>query len=70
MSHTLTIRLTEDLRQWLESVSEQTGLSQGKLIRAQLEELRRRDLKKGFLRLAGSIDGARNLSARKGFSKS
>lgn len=69
MGHTLTIRLTSEISQWLETMSKQTGLSQGKLIRARLEDVMRNESKKGFLRLAGNIDGARNLSTRKGFSR-
>jgi len=68
MSHTLTIRLTPDLAAWLEEISERTGMPQGQIVRQQLEQARTRDTK-GFMRLAGSVKGPADLSARKGFSK-
>ena len=69
MSHTITIRLTKDLAAWLEEVSAKTGVSQGKIIRDQLEKARVVSPRRSFMRLAGSVRGARDLSSRKGFSR-
>jgi hypothetical protein len=70
MSHTITVRLTKDLADWLEQVAARSGVSQGKLIRDQLEAARARRGAKGFMRLAGSVRGPEDLSERKGFSRS
>jgi len=68
MSHTISVRLTKELSRWLEAVSERTGLSQGCIVREQLEKARAADSGRPFLRLAGIVRGPKNLSARKGFS--
>ena len=69
MSHTLTIRLTKELAEWLEGAARTTGRPQGSIVRDQLEKARAGD-KQVFLRLAGAISGGpRNLSSRKGFSR-
>lgn len=71
MSHTLTIRLHEDLAEWVETTAKAMGVSQGRLIREQLEKARREDLQsRHYLRLAGSVRLAPDLSTRKGFSSS
>jgi hypothetical protein len=68
MSHTLTIRLHRDLAEWLENEAAKSGVSQGQIVREQLEHARAAAAQP-FMRLAGSVKGARNLSSRKGFSK-
>jgi Ribbon-helix-helix domain len=68
MSHTLTIRLTEELLNWLKEVSRRTGMPVGRIIRQQLETAKKGG-KQRFLRHAGAIDGPSDLSARKGFSR-
>jgi hypothetical protein len=69
MGHTLTIRLDKDLAQWLEAESAKTGLSQGRIVREQLEKARATS-EKPWMRLAGSIRGGPpDVSTRKGFSK-
>lgn len=68
MGHTLTIRLTAELASWLEETSSRTGVPQGQIVREQLERAKV-SRAKGFMRLAGSIKGAQDLSSRKGFSK-
>lgn len=70
MSQTITIRLSRDLSAWLEETAARTGVSQGQLIREQLEKARAENTNRSFMRLAGSIRGTKNLSQRKGFSKS
>lgn len=69
MSNTLTIRLPEDLSQWLEEEARTTGLAKGKIVKDQLERLRTSKARQPFLDLAGRVDGAPDLSTRKGFSK-
>ena len=70
MSHTLTVRLSKELAEWLENTAAKSGVSQGKIVRDQLEEARARRAGQRFMRLAGVVAGSSDLSARKGFSKS
>jgi len=69
MSHTITVRLTRELAEWLEEAAASTGVSQGKIVRDQLEKARASRSGKAFMRLAGSVRGPRDLSSRKGFSR-
>ena len=69
MGHTITVRLTEKLAAWLKQTATRTGLPQGRIIRDQLERAIQ-DSERPFMRLAGSLDGPRDLSSRKGFSRS
>jgi len=65
----INYRLPERLVDWIEETANKTGLSQGELVRQQLELARDGDVRtKKFLRLAGRIKGARDLSRRKGFA--
>ena len=68
MGQTLTIRLTDELREWLEQTARKTGLPIGRLVREELEKARERSGQR-FLRRAGVIDGPPDLSSRKGFSR-
>jgi hypothetical protein len=68
MSNTITVRLPEDLADWLDSASRRAGVPRGRIVRDQLELARKRE-KRPFLRLAGSVEGPRGLSTRKGFSR-
>jgi hypothetical protein len=70
MSTTLSVRLPEALARWVEENAKATGRSQGSLVKEALERVRQTEASKPFLRLAGSVDGPRNLSRRKGFSRS
>jgi hypothetical protein len=69
MGHTITVRLTKELAEWLEGVAKRTGASQGSIVREQLEKARARSSHQAFLRLAGAVRGPRDLSSRKGFSR-
>ena len=71
MGNTITIRVPKPLSTWLQEKSARTGMSQGQIVREQLERVRRGDREtKNFMRLAGAIRrGARDLSTRKGFTK-
>jgi predicted transcriptional regulator len=70
MSQTVTVRLTAELAAWLKHVSKRSGVPRGRIIREQLEKARDSGGEQSFMRLAGSIRGARDLSTRKGFSRS
>jgi len=68
MSHTLTIRLTEEILAWLKDTARRTGVPVGRLIRQHLEHAQAGG-KQRFLRHAGAISGPPDLSSRKGFSR-
>ena len=68
MSNTLTVRIPEDLAAWLDETARGSGVSRGSIVRIELERARNSS-GKPFLRLAGSVEGAPNLSTRKGFSR-
>ncbi len=65
----MTVRLTPELAEWLEETAARTGVSQGRIIREQLERAMG-SAERPFMRLAGSVKGPPDLSARKGFSRS
>jgi predicted transcriptional regulator len=67
MSNTITLRLPDDLVQWLEEESRTTGLPKGRIVREQLEQLRTRKARQPFLDLAGSVEDSPGLSRKKGF---
>jgi hypothetical protein len=68
MSHTITVRLPKELAEWLASTAARAGVSQGHIIREQLERARSARGERKFMRLAGAVAGPRDLSKRKGFS--
>ena len=68
MGNTLTVRLPDDLAEWLEQSARKSGVSRGMIVRTELERARSAT-KKRFLNLAGKIDGPSDLSMRKGFSR-
>lgn len=70
MGHTITVRLTRELAAWLEETAAETGVSQGRIVREQLERAKTAGSVRSFMRLAGSLKGPRDLSSRKGFSRS
>jgi predicted DNA-binding protein len=70
MSHTLTIRLTDELLDWLKETSRVTGIPMGRLVREQIENAKANTGKQRFLRHLGKISGGDpNASSRKGFSR-
>lgn len=69
MGHTITVRLDTELAAWLEHEAEKTGVSQGKIVRDQLERAKTASASQSFMRLAGLARGPKDLSARKGFSR-
>ncbi len=70
MGHTTTVRLTEELAAWLDEVASRTGLSRGRIIRDQLERARANARNGSFMKLAGVVRGPKDLSSRKGFTRS
>jgi len=70
MSHTITIRLTAELAEWLEERRRQTGLPISRIIRHQLERAKSEPGNQRFLRHAGRISGPPDLSSRRGFARS
>jgi hypothetical protein len=69
MGQTITVRLTKELAEWLEQTAAGTGRSQGEIVREQLQKARAGAGRRAYMRLAGSVRGPRDLSARKGFSR-
>jgi predicted DNA-binding protein len=67
MRNTLTIRLPDDLAEWLKNTAANAGVPQGVIVREQLEKARSRS-EQPFMRLAGKVTGPADLSSRKGFS--
>jgi hypothetical protein len=66
MSNTLTIRLTEEERKWLQAMAKKTGRTRSAIIH---EQLRLARAPQRFGHLVGYIKNApKNLSKRKGFS--
>jgi hypothetical protein len=68
MGNTLTIRIPDDLAQWLDETARKSGVPKGRLVRDELEKARKAG-SQPFLRLAGTVTGPANLSTRKGFSR-
>ena len=70
MGQTITVRLTKDLADWLEQTAAETGVSQGKLVRDQLEKAKAAASSQAFMSLAGAVRVPKDLSSRKGFARS
>ena len=71
MRQTITVRLNEELFSWLEETAARSGVSQGQIVRNQLEKAKTAKEEKPFMRLAGSIKGLPpDLSRQKGYSRS
>ncbi len=69
MGHTLTVRISKELAAWLEQAAIRSGVSQGQIVRDQLEKAKASGRRQAFMRLAGAVRGPRDLSTRKGFSR-
>jgi hypothetical protein len=65
----LTLRVPEELAEWLADTSRKTGIPVARLVREQLEKARDRQSERPFMRYAGALSGPRDLSLRKGFSR-
>lgn len=68
MSNTFTVRLPEDLAEWVARTARKSGVSRGSIIRKELERARKSS-KQPFMSLVGAGDGPPDLSMRKGFSR-
>jgi predicted DNA-binding protein len=69
MSNTLTIRLPEELLQRLREKSRRTGLPMGRVVRQAVENSLQQD-EPAWMKYAGTMSGPKNLSSRKGYSRS
>ncbi|HXR96868.1 MAG TPA: ribbon-helix-helix domain-containing protein [Terriglobales bacterium] len=72
MSTTLSIRLPEELAEWLRAQSRRTGIAQGQIVREELARARASssESEPRLLRHAGVFRGGdRDVSVRKGFSE-
>lgn len=69
MTHTITIRLTDELDRWLQTMSRKTGVPKSEFVREQLEKVRTDKKQKRFMRLAGSVSLEPGLSMRKGYTR-
>ncbi len=70
MSNTITVRLQSDLAGWLEETARISGAPKGRIVREQLEAAREKSkMSPKFARLVGCMEGPKNLSARKGYSR-
>jgi uncharacterized protein len=65
MSNTVTVRLPEDLADWLRENARRRGISQSQIIKDHLEKARNGEPSRAFMSLAGTIDGPKDLSHRK-----
>lgn len=68
MGNTITVRLPDELAEWLRAAAETSGVPRGRIVREELERARR-TRKRPFMQLAGTVSGPSNLSTRKGFAK-
>jgi hypothetical protein len=70
MSNTLTVRLPEELIERLREKSRRTGLPVNRVVRQSLEKTPEKDSDPTWMKYAGTISGPKNLSSRKGYSRS
>lgn len=69
MSQPITIHIPSGLSDWLSEEAERQGVTPQRLVQTKLETERRKSAAKPFMKLTGAVNGPRNLSQRKGFSK-
>jgi len=68
MSQTITVRIGKDLAQWLDQTSRRTGVAQDQIVRDELKKAKAASSRPAFMKLAGVVEGPRDLSSRKGFA--
>ena len=68
MGNAITVRLPEDLAEWLELAARKSGVPKGRIVREELERARS-SAERPFLRWAGAVARPTDLSMRKGFSR-
>jgi hypothetical protein len=69
MGNTITVRLPEELAEWLKSTARKAGVPVGRLVREELERARDEGRGQPFMRLCGSVSGPADLSSRKAFAR-
>ena len=69
MGNTLTLRLPQDLRDWLEEQSRITGLPKSSIVRDQLQIARTRQARQPFMDLVGKFEGHPGSSQKRGFTR-
>jgi predicted DNA-binding protein len=69
MSNTLAVRFPDELLQRLREKSRRTGLPVGRVVRQAVENSLRQD-EPAWMKYAGTMSGPKNLSSRKGYSRS
>jgi predicted transcriptional regulator len=69
MSTTLSIRLPDDLAEWVKTTADRTSQTQGEVVRQELERARQAAADKPWMKFAGVVRGPRDLSSREGFDK-
>jgi predicted transcriptional regulator len=71
MSNTLSVRLPKGLLDRLRQMSRCTGLPSSRIVRHSLERMLSKevDAEPPWMKYAGSLNGPRNLSSRKGYSR-
>ena len=69
MVRKITVRLAEDLAEWLGKWARETGVPASRIVREQLRRAKVEQESKPYMRYAGKIKGPRDLSTRKGFGK-
>jgi len=70
MGNTLTIRLPKELLDRLRQVSRRAGLPVGRVVRQSLEATLEKETEPAWMKYAGTMSGPKNLSSRKGYSRS
>ena len=69
MSNTISIRLPEELLKRLRDKSRRTGLPVNRVVRQAVENDLRHD-EPPWMKYAGTLSGPKDLSSRKGYSRS
>ncbi len=68
MSVTISVRLSEELNDWLENEAKKVGLPKSRIIKQQLERSRTEKARQDFLDLAGVVELDQDMSSRRGFT--
>lgn len=70
MSNTLTVRLPQELLERLREKSRRTGLPVGRVVRQSIEATLDETKEPAWMKHAGTMSGPKDLSSRKGYSRS
>lgn len=70
MSNTLTVRLPQELLDRLREKSRRTGLPVGRVVRQAIEATLDQENEPAWMKYAGTMSGPKDLSSRKGYSRS